>query len=55
MRTPNGGPATVATLNEIQEQMRDMCLPHYDEFYKVTTERGFTKITIPKTRQQGGF
>lgn len=43
-------PATVATLQEIQEQMRDMCHTHYDEFYRVTTERGFMKITIPKKR-----
>ncbi len=43
-------PAAVATLQEIQEQMRDMCSPQYDEFYRVTTERGFTKITIPKRK-----
>lgn len=43
-------PSTVATLQEIQEQMRDMCESHYDEFYRVTTEHGFTKITIPKRR-----
>lgn len=43
-------PAAVAMLQEIQEQMRDVCEPHYDEFYRVTTERGFTKITIPKRK-----
>lgn len=40
------------TLSEIQQHMRDMCQPkagaQYDEFYKVTTERGFTRITVPK-------
>jgi hypothetical protein len=39
-------------LAEIQQQMTDVCTPksgaHYDEFYKVTTERGFTRITLPK-------
>jgi len=39
-----------ARLAEIQEQMRDMCDADYDEFYKVTSEYGFTKITIPKKR-----
>jgi hypothetical protein len=43
---------TRETLSEIQQHMRDMCLPQtgaqYDEFYKVTTERGFTRITVPK-------
>ncbi|HYD18391.1 MAG TPA: hypothetical protein VEF76_07925 [Patescibacteria group bacterium] len=39
---------------EIQQQMRDVCQPRgYDEFYRVTTERGFTKITIPKTKSAG--
>ncbi|MBI1215292.1 MAG: hypothetical protein GC185_05665 [Alphaproteobacteria bacterium] len=50
-------------LEEIQQQMNDMGIggigkpaaatkpaAPYDEFYKATTERGFTKITIPKTR-----
>lgn len=37
-------------LEQIQEQMRDMCQPHYHEYYRVTTERGFTRITIPKTK-----
>lgn len=40
------------TLSDIQEQMRDLCHPktgaQYDEFYKVTTEHGFTRITLPK-------
>lgn len=40
------------TLSDIQEQMRELCHPktgaQYDEFYKVTTERGFTRITLPK-------
>lgn len=39
-------------LAEIQQQMTDVCTPksgaQYDEFYKVTTERGFTRITLPK-------
>jgi len=40
-----------ARLGEIQQQMREICAPvQYDEYYKVTTERGFTKITIPKTK-----
>jgi hypothetical protein len=52
MKIPSGSAANAALLKQIQEQMRDMCNPHYDEFYKVTTERGFTKITIPKSRQQ---
>ena len=50
MREPSSQPAAMSRLEEIQQQMRDLCQPHYDEFYKVTTERGFTKITIPKKR-----
>ncbi|MDP2205475.1 MAG: hypothetical protein Q8K65_04145 [Alphaproteobacteria bacterium] len=43
---------TAATrLAEIQQQIFDLCVPksgaQYDEFYKVTTERGFTCITLP--------
>ncbi len=53
MKEPSGSAANAALLQQIQEQMRDMCHPHYNEFYKVTTEHGFTKITIPKNRQQG--
>lgn len=52
MKVPSGSAANAALLKQIQEQMRDMCNPHYDEFYKVTTERGFTKITIPQNRRQ---
>ncbi len=37
-------------INEIQQQMRDICRPQYDEYYKVTTEHGFTKITLPKKK-----
>lgn len=40
------------TIAEIQQYMREVCNPkagaQYDEFYKVTTERGFTRITVPK-------
>jgi len=40
------------TLSDIQDNMRELCQPkagaYYDEFYKVTTERGFTRITVPK-------
>jgi hypothetical protein len=51
MRQMPTNPATIAVLEQLQEQMRDVCHPHqYDEFYRVTTERGFTKITIPKTK-----
>lgn len=52
MRSITTNPATIAVLEQIQEQMRELCQPHYDEFYRVTTERGFTKITIPKTKTQ---
>ena len=52
MRKYPTNPATIAVLEQIQEQVRDVCQPHYDEFYRVTTERGFTKITIPKTKIQ---
>lgn len=39
-----------ARIEEIHQQMQDICEPHYDEFYRVTTEYGFTKITLPKRR-----
>ena len=51
MNTTAQGAATVAgRLDEIQQQMRDICRPQYDEYYKVTTEHGFTKITLPKKK-----
>jgi hypothetical protein len=42
------------TMSQLQEQMRDVCHPQqqYDEFYKVTHERGFVGITIPKNKSQ---
>jgi|GEM_PF-1246968 len=40
------------TMSQLQEQMRDVCQPQYDEFYKVTHERGFVGITIPKNKSQ---
>lgn len=43
-------PAAIDRLTEIQEQMQDICRPHYHEYYKVVTERGFVKITIPKSK-----
>jgi hypothetical protein len=52
MKETKGSTANAVLLQQIQEQMRDVCSRHYDEFYKVTTERGFTKITIPKSKQQ---
>lgn len=48
----NASETTAARLAEIQQQIFDVCAPksgaQYDEFYKVTTERGFTCITLPK-------
>lgn len=40
------------TMSQLQEQMRDVCHPQYNEFYKVTHERGFVGITIPKNKSQ---
>ena len=48
--TAANDPAAVNKLSEIQQQMRDMCEPQYDEFHSTTAERGFVKITIPKKR-----
>lgn len=42
--------AAAKRLRELQEQMHDVCRPHYHEFYKPVTEHGFTKITLPKKR-----
>ena len=53
MKQASGSASSLEVLQQIQEQMRDICQPHYHEFYKVTTERGFTKITIPKSKQSG--
>lgn len=53
MRHLSTNPATLDTLEELQQQMREMCRPHYDEFHRVTTEHGFTRITIPKTKARG--
>lgn len=44
-------PSAIAKLGEIQEEMRHMCQPHYDEFHKTTVEHGFVKITIPQKRR----
>lgn len=35
-------------LDEIQQNMRSMCEPHYDEFHKMHIAHGFVTITIPK-------
>jgi hypothetical protein len=45
-------PASLTRLSEIQEDMRTMCEPHYDEYHKVSVERGFIKITIPKAPRE---
>lgn len=51
-RKSASGETAAARLAEIQQQLFDLCAPQsgaqYDEFYKVTTERGFTRITLPK-------
>lgn len=52
MRPPITGPQSAERLDEIQQQVRDICQPQYHEYYKVTTERGFTKITIPKRKSK---
>lgn len=46
------GDVSFQRLSEIQQQMVEMCEPRYgyDEFHKVTSERGFVKITLPKTK-----
>ncbi len=45
-------PSALARLDEIQQDMRTMCAPHYDEFHKMEVANGFVKITIPrKTRR----
>lgn len=41
-------PAAMARLDEIQQDMRTMCAPHYDEFHKMQVAHGFVTITIPK-------
>lgn len=41
-------PAAVDRLSEIQQEMRTMCEPHYDEFHKTRMDHGFVTITIPK-------
>ena len=45
-------PSTIAKLEEIQREMRDMCEPHYDEFHKTVADHGFIKITIPRPRRR---
>lgn len=41
-------PASVDRLSEIQQEMRTMCEPHYDEFHRTRMDHGFVTITIPK-------
>lgn len=41
-------PTALARLEEIQQDMRTMCQPHYDEFHRMQVANGFVKITIPK-------
>lgn len=41
-------PTALARLDEIQQDMRTMCEPRYDEFHKMQVANGFVKITIPK-------
>lgn len=46
--TTTAAPATLVRLDEIQQNMRTLCDPHYDEFHKTRVEHGFVTITIPK-------
>ncbi len=39
-------------LDEIQQDMRTMCEPHYDEFHKMQVSHGFVTITIPKKKRR---
>ena len=50
MRPHKASPQSAARLGQIQQQMRDICQPGYHEYHRVTVERGFTKITIPKSK-----
>lgn len=44
-------PSALKRLDEIQQNMRSMCEPHYDEFHKMQVAHGFVTITIPKKRK----
>jgi hypothetical protein len=41
-------PVTIEKLREIQSDARVITEPHYHEYHRITSERGFIKITIPK-------
>jgi hypothetical protein len=45
-------PAAVARLDEIQQNMRTLCEPMYDEFHKLRVKNGFATITIPKKNRR---
>lgn len=51
MKLATQSPAALKKMEEIQSEMLMMCKPtHYNEFYKVTTERGFIRITVPRKK-----
>jgi len=52
MKFHTASPQAAARLDQIQQQKQDICQPQYHEFYKVTVERGFTKITLPKNKSK---
>jgi hypothetical protein len=41
-------PTALRRMDEIQQTMRMMCEPNYDEFHRMEVARGFVTITIPK-------
>lgn len=43
-------PATLSKLADIQSRLRQATETGYHEYYRVVTDRGFTKITLPKKR-----
>ena len=47
-------PTAQFRLAEIQQQMREICQPPHrpGEFYQVTSERGFVKITLPQPQRR---
>lgn len=44
-------PSALKRMDEIQQNMRSMCEPHYDEFHKMQVAHGFVTITIPKKKK----
>ncbi len=54
MRKISTNPATHENIAELQSQLLRVRGEAYHEYYRITTEHGFMKVTVPKQRDNAG-